>query len=154
MDFENDRVKEIHTNYNGEPYSVGWNDLNVKEQLSKVKPISNIVIRDEQDIYNNLTNREKLETLIEEYEKKNSHRLANEEKQLQICCDEKSPCVPTNADNDDPNNKKIISSKTTLTESLTPAGKKQQTQQQSFEEQDHSHKGEKLSQQKYKSSIN
>ena len=75
MDFENDRVKEIHTNYNGEPYSVGWNDLNVKEQLSKVKPISNIVIRDEQDIYNNLTNREKLETLIEEYEKKNSHRL-------------------------------------------------------------------------------
>jgi hypothetical protein len=113
VDFENDRVKEIHTNYNGEPYSVGWNDLNVKEQLSKVKPISNIVIRDEQDIYNNLTNREKLETLIEEYEKKNSHRLANEEKQLQICCDEKSPCVPTNADNDDPNNKKIISSKTT-----------------------------------------
>ena len=50
VDFVNDRVQEIHTNYNGEPESWGWND-NVKEQLSKVKPISNIVIRDEQDIY-------------------------------------------------------------------------------------------------------
>ena len=70
MDFENDRVKEIHTNYNGELYSVGWNDLNVKGILSKVKPISNIVIRDENDIYNILTNREKLEYLLQEYEKK------------------------------------------------------------------------------------
>jgi hypothetical protein len=31
--------------------------------------------------------------LIEEYEKKNSHRLANEERQ-QVCCDENTPCVP------------------------------------------------------------
>ena len=50
--------------------SWGWNN-NVKEQLSKVKPISNIVIRDEQDIYNILTNREKLECLLQEYEKNN-----------------------------------------------------------------------------------
>ena len=35
VDFENDRVQEIHTNYNGEPESWGWND-NVKEQLSKL----------------------------------------------------------------------------------------------------------------------
>ena len=73
VDFVNDRVQEIHTKYNGEPESWGWND-NVKEQLSKVKPISNIVIRDEQDIYNILTNREKLEYLLEEYEK-NNHQL-------------------------------------------------------------------------------
>ena len=51
VDFENDRVQEIHTKYNGEPESWGWQE-NVKEQLSKVNPISNIVIRDEQDIYN------------------------------------------------------------------------------------------------------
>ena len=68
VDFENDRVQEIHTKYNGEPESWGWQE-NVKEQLSKVKPISNIVIRDEQDIYNILTNREKLEYLLQEYEK-------------------------------------------------------------------------------------
>ena len=61
--FENDRVKEIHTNYNEEPQDWGWND-NVKEQLSKVKPISNIIIRDEHGIYSILTNREKLEYLL------------------------------------------------------------------------------------------
>ena len=46
VDFVNDRVQEIHTNYDGEPESWGWNNLNVKEQLSKIKPITNIVIRD------------------------------------------------------------------------------------------------------------
>ena len=71
VDFVNDRVQEIHTKYNGEPESWGWQE-NVKEKLSKVKPISNIVIRDEQDIYNILTNREKLEYLIQEYEKDNN----------------------------------------------------------------------------------
>ena len=93
VDFENDRVQEIHTKYNGEPESWGW-QKDVKEQLSKVKPISNIVIRDEQDIYSILTNREKLECLLQEYEKKNSHILDNEEEQLQVCCDENTPCVP------------------------------------------------------------
>ena len=67
VDFENDRVPEIHTNYNGEPYSRRWNDCNVKEQLSKIKPISPIKIINEQDIYNILTNREKLECLLQEY---------------------------------------------------------------------------------------
>ena len=56
VNFVNDRIQEIHTKYNGEPESWGWND-NVKEILSKVKPISNIIIRDERDIYNILTNR-------------------------------------------------------------------------------------------------
>jgi hypothetical protein len=103
VDFENDRVQEIHTNYYGEPESWGWQE-NVNEQLSKVKPISSIVIRDENDIYNILTDREKLETLIEEYEKKNSHRLDNEK---QVCCDKKSPYVPTDDDNNS-NEKKMM----------------------------------------------
>ncbi len=63
-----------------ENQKVGDGNENVKEQLSKVKPISNIVIRDEQDIYNILTNREKLECLLQEYEKKNNHQLDKEEK--------------------------------------------------------------------------
>ena len=111
VDFENDRLHEIHTKYNGELQSWGWND-NVNEQLSKVKPISNIVIRDEQDVYNILTNREKLETLIEEYEKKNSHRLANEEKQLQICCDENTPCVSKEYDKVINSNKMMMNADT------------------------------------------
>ena len=78
VDFVNDRVQEIHTKYNGEPESWGWQE-DVKEQLSKVKPISNIIIRDEQDIYNILTNREKLESLIEEYEKKINYQLSKED---------------------------------------------------------------------------
>jgi len=80
VDFENDRVHEIHTKYNGEPESWGWQE-NVKKQLSNVKPISNIIIRDEQDIYNILSNREKLECLIEEIEKQldiESQTLENE----------------------------------------------------------------------------
>jgi hypothetical protein len=80
VDFVNDRAHEIHTKYNGEPESWGWN-YNVNEQLSKVKPISKIVIRDEQDIYDILTSREKLEYLLQEYEKqldKEPEELQNE----------------------------------------------------------------------------
>ena len=82
VDFENDRVHEIHTNYYGEQESWGWQE-NVNKQLSKVKPISNIVIRDEQDIYNILTNGEKLEYLIEEYEKKQLDRERQEELEIE-----------------------------------------------------------------------
>jgi hypothetical protein len=80
VDFENDRVKEIHTKYNDEPESWGWND-NIKEQLSKVKPISTTIqIINEQDIYNILTNREKLEYLLQEYEK--NDQLDKEQQQI------------------------------------------------------------------------
>jgi hypothetical protein len=54
-------------------------EYNVNDQLSKVKPISNIIIRNEQDIFNILTNRERLECLLQEYEKEINHQL--EEKQ-------------------------------------------------------------------------
>ena len=94
VDFVNDRVHEIHTNYYGEPESWGWNE-NVREQLSKVKPISNIVIRDEQDIYYILTNREKLEYLFQEYEK-NQLDKEDKEEEGQVCCEEKPLCVNSN----------------------------------------------------------
>ena len=81
VDFVNDRVHEIHTNYNGEPESWGWQE-NVKEILSKVKPISKIIIRNEQDIYSILTNREKLEYLLQEYEKMINHQLSKEEDEI------------------------------------------------------------------------
>jgi hypothetical protein len=81
VDFKNDRVQEIHTKYNGESENWGWQE-NVKEKLSKVKPISIIVIRDEHDIYNILTNRERLEDLFQEYERKQldkeSQKIENE----------------------------------------------------------------------------
>ncbi|HSF52046.1 MAG TPA: hypothetical protein VLA74_14910 [Nitrososphaeraceae archaeon] len=136
VDFVNDSVQEIHTNYNGEPESWGWND-NVKEQLSKVKSISNIVIRDENDIYSILTNKEKLEYLFQEYEKK--YQLDRE-----VCCDENTPCG-TNEDNNS-NNIELVSSTltATTTESLAIGKKQQQLQQQQVqdEQEGYSLKGE------------
>ena len=82
VDFENDRVHEIHTAYNGEPKNWDWIN-NVKEQLSKVKPISNIMIRIEEDIYTILTNKEKLNFLLKEYYEKYQKRLKESEEQQQ-----------------------------------------------------------------------
>jgi hypothetical protein len=88
IDFENDRVHEIHTKYNGEPESWGWHE-NVNEQLFKVKPISNIMIRNEEDIYTILTNKEKLNFLLKEYYEKYHIRLTeSEEQQQQIILNE------------------------------------------------------------------
>ena len=88
VDFENDRVQEIHTKYNGEPENWGWIN-NVKEQLSKVKPISNIIIRNEEDIYTILTNKEKLNFLFKEYYEQYQKRLKeSEEQQQQIILNE------------------------------------------------------------------
>ncbi len=140
VDFQNDRIREIHTNYNGEPFSWGWNDRNVKEQLSKVKPISSTIqIINERDIYNILTNREKLEYLLQEYEKKYSHQL-DEEKIQHVCCDENTPCVHDDDSNN--NNNKVVSSTlttSTTTDTLAAAGKKQEQVQN---QEDYSHKGE------------
>ena len=81
VDYENDKVHEIHTKYIGEPESWGWHQ-NFKDQLSKVNPISSIQIRDEQDIYNILTNREKFEYLIQEYVKENNNQLEKMKKYI------------------------------------------------------------------------
>ena len=51
-----------------------------------------MVIRDEQDIYNILTNRKKLDTYWKNMKKKNNH-LDNEEDVQQICCDEITPVL-------------------------------------------------------------
>jgi len=131
VNFENDRVQEIHTNYNGETYSWGWNNLDVKEQLSKVKPISILQIINEQDIYNILTNREKLEHLLQEYE--NNDQLDKEEgKEQQVCCHQNTPCVNSN--------------KEKLSYNILPVGDNQ-LQANKGKEKDHnfdySHRGEK-----------
>jgi hypothetical protein len=98
-----------------------------------VKPISNLIIRDEQDIHDVLTNREKLENLIEEYERKQLDR--------EVCCDENAPCVPTTTYHDNSNNENIVLDRTTTIPSLiTVKGKKEQ--HQVFGKQDFSHKGE------------
>ena len=140
VDFVNDRVKEIHTKYNGEPERWGWNN-NVKEILSKVKPILNLVIRNEQDIYSILTNREKLECLLEEYEKK--YQLDRGEQQ-KVCCDENTPCVTNDIEEDNnSNNKKTLTAN--IIESLvevTEEKKQQQLQHHVQDEQEYSHKGE------------
>ena len=105
VDFEKDRIQEIHTKYNREPESWGWK-YNVRDELSKVKPISNIKIREEKDIYDILTNREKLECLLQESEKKNHHQL--EKGEQQVCCDENTPCVPPDYEKVDNSNEKMM----------------------------------------------
>jgi hypothetical protein len=67
-----------------------------------VKPISNLIIRDEQDIHDALTNREKLEYLLQEYEK--NYQL--DRKGKEVCCDENTPCVPN--ENNNSNEKKMM----------------------------------------------
>ena len=145
VDFVNDRVQEIHTKYNGEPESWGWND-NIKEQLSKVKPISNIKIMDENDIYNILTNREKLECLLQEYEKNHLDKV----EQQKVCCDENTPCVPNDYKNDDSNNEKVVTSSLTTitsTESFVDSTKRKKNEQlqqqvQDRQQSEYLHKGE------------
>ncbi|HSF51556.1 MAG TPA: hypothetical protein VLA74_12405 [Nitrososphaeraceae archaeon] len=139
VDFEKDRFQEIHTKYNGEPESWGWND-NVEKQLAKVQPISPIQIRNEQDIYNILTDREKLEYLLQEYEKKYSHQL-DEEKIQHVCCDENTPCVHDDDSNNN-NNKVVSSTLTTSTTTDTLAAAARKKQQQIQNQEDYSHKGE------------
>ena len=141
VDFEKDRVQEIHTNYNGEQENWGWNNK-VNAQLSKVKPISNIVIRDERDIHNILTIREKLECLLQQYEKKNNH-LGKEQ---QVCCDEITPCVldeKYNSTNEKASS--LAATTTTTTETIDATEKNQQLQQQvqiQQDKQNDSHKEE------------
>jgi hypothetical protein len=72
-----------------------------------VKPISNSIIRDEQDLYDILINKEDLEYLFQEYEK---HYQLNRKDQQQVCYDEKSPSVP-NDDNNSNENKMGIADK-------------------------------------------
>jgi hypothetical protein len=64
-DFETGKVKEIHTNYYGDPYSFSTEYL-LEEKLSKVKRLSQVPIRNVQDVYNALTDRETLNKVLEQ----------------------------------------------------------------------------------------
>jgi hypothetical protein len=65
-DFEAGKVKEIYANYHGDPYSFST-EYPLKEKLSKeVKRLSKVQIRNVQDVYNALTERETLNKVLEQ----------------------------------------------------------------------------------------
>ena len=64
-DFEAGKVKEIYANYHGDPYSFST-EYPLEEKLSKVKKLSKVPIRNVQDVYNALTDRETLNKVLEQ----------------------------------------------------------------------------------------
>jgi hypothetical protein len=64
-DFEAGKVKETTSLYNGSPHS--WpTDYPLEEKLSQVKKLSKVPIRNVQDVYNALTDRETLNKMLEQ----------------------------------------------------------------------------------------
>ena len=64
-DFEAGKVKEIYANYHGDPYSFST-EYPLEEKVSKVYRSSQVQIRNVQDVYNALTNRETLNKVLEQ----------------------------------------------------------------------------------------
>ena len=65
-DFEAGKVKEIYANYHGDPYSFST-EYPLEEKLGKeVKRLSKVSIRNVQDVYNALTDRGKLDKLLQQ----------------------------------------------------------------------------------------
>jgi hypothetical protein len=65
-DFEAGKVKEIYANYYGDPYSFST-EYSLEEKLSKeVKRLSKVPIRNVQDVYNALTDRDILDKLLQQ----------------------------------------------------------------------------------------
>jgi hypothetical protein len=64
-DFEAGKVKEIYANYRGDPYSFST-EYPLEDKLGKVKRLSKVPIRNVQDVYNALTDRENLNKLLEQ----------------------------------------------------------------------------------------
>jgi hypothetical protein len=56
---------EIHANYYGYPYSLST-EYPLEEKLSKVHRLSKVSIRNVQDVYNALTDRETLNKVLEQ----------------------------------------------------------------------------------------
>jgi hypothetical protein len=72
-DFEASKVKEIYANYYGDPYSFSTL-YPLEEKLGEVKRLSKVPIRNVQDVYNALTDRDTFDKLLqqgleEEYQK-------------------------------------------------------------------------------------
>lgn len=65
-DFEAGKVKEIYANYRGDPYSFSA-EYPLEEKLGKeVRRLSKVPIRNVQDVYNALTDRETLDKVLEQ----------------------------------------------------------------------------------------
>jgi hypothetical protein len=65
-DFEACKVKEIHANYHGDPYSFST-EYPLEEKLSKeVKRLSKVPIRNVRDVYNTLTDRDTFDKLLQQ----------------------------------------------------------------------------------------
>jgi hypothetical protein len=64
LDLEAGKVKEIHTNYYGNPCSFS-KEYPLKEKLGDVNRLSKVPIRNVQDVYKALTDRETLNKLLE-----------------------------------------------------------------------------------------
>jgi hypothetical protein len=64
-DFESDKVKEIHANYRGNPYSFST-EHPLEEKLREVKRLSKVPIRNVQDVYNTLTDRDMFDKLLQQ----------------------------------------------------------------------------------------
>ncbi len=64
-DFEAGKVKEIYANYRGDRYSFST-EYPLEEKLGEVMRLSKVPIRNVQDIYNALTDRDRFEKLLQQ----------------------------------------------------------------------------------------
>ena len=64
-DFEAGKVKEIYANYRGDPYSFST-EYPLEENLREIKRLSKVPIRNVQDVYNALTDKDILDKLLQQ----------------------------------------------------------------------------------------
>jgi hypothetical protein len=64
-DFEAGKVKEIYANYHGDPYSFSI-EYPLEEKLRGIKRLSKVPIRNVQDVYNALADKETLNKVLEQ----------------------------------------------------------------------------------------
>lgn len=76
---------------------------------------------------------------MQEYEKKYNYQLAKEQ---EICCDENTPCVPTNVDDNSYNKKAVLSTTPADTTESLLAGKKPQLRHHIQKQETDQYKGE------------
>ena len=69
-DFEAGKVKEIYANYYGDPYLFST-EYPLEEKLGEVKRLSKVPIRNVQDVYNALTDRETFDKVLNKDQMKN-----------------------------------------------------------------------------------